>query len=69
MFAHMLHACGVGCACIAAFPRETPPALGFFEFVHNVRKRGKALLRSLNYWSHKTLESNISDPLLVRQRR
>jgi transposase-like protein len=38
-----------------------PLCLGFFEFVHNVHKRGKALLGALiEYWSHKTLESNMS---------
>src|SRR5262249_34963051 len=36
--------------------------LGFFEFVHNVRKRGKVLLPALiEGWSDKTLESNMSE--------
>ena len=28
-------------------PANLPRSLGFFEFVHNLRRRGKALLRSL----------------------
>jgi hypothetical protein len=28
-------------------PRKTSTVLGFFEFVHNVRRRGRALLESL----------------------
>ncbi len=27
--------------------KNLPLSLGFFEYVHNVRKRGKALLRAL----------------------
>ena len=48
--------------------QETLPlSLGFFEFVHNVRKRGKACCRrSLNSWSRKTLESDKSDFGLFR---
>ncbi len=38
--------------------QELPIYLGFFEFVHNVRKRGKALLGSLvQLLVAKTLES------------
>ena len=41
---------------------KLPLYLGFFEFVHNVRKRGKALLGALiELLVSKTLESNKSD--------
>ena len=30
--------------------KKLPVYLGFFEFVHNVRKRGKALLPALSCW-------------------
>ncbi len=40
--------CAVGCARIRGISQEKLPLyLGFFEFVHNVRKRGKALLGAL----------------------
>ena len=39
--------CAVGCVRIGAFPRKLPFYVGFFEFIHDVRKRGKALLGSL----------------------
>jgi transposase len=44
---------------------KLPLYLGFFEFVHNVRKRGKALLGALiELLAAKTPESNKSVPAL-----
>ena len=40
--------CGVGCARIRGISQEKLPLyLGFFEFVHNIRQLGKALLHAL----------------------
>jgi hypothetical protein len=40
--------CGRGCVRIGGISHEKSPLyLGFFEFVHNVRRRGKALLEAL----------------------
>jgi len=36
-----------GCAASRHFARELASIFGFFEFVHNVRRRGKALLGAL----------------------
>jgi len=38
------HLCGVGCVRSGLSQENLPLYLGFFAFVHNVRKRGKALL-------------------------
>ena len=65
MFAHMLHACGLAAPALRHFPEKLHLCLGFFEFVLAIASEAKRYwVRSLNYWSHKTLESNISDPLL-----
>ena len=40
--------CAPGSALIAASPKRSSPVyLGFFQFVHNARRRGKALLGAL----------------------
>jgi hypothetical protein len=40
--------CAPGCARTAAFAvKSCPPYLSFFQFVHNTRRRGKALLGAL----------------------
>ncbi|MFQ5561108.1 MAG: transposase, partial [Nitrospinota bacterium] len=47
---------------------KLPVYLSFFEYTHNVRKRGKALLHSLiECWSNKTLESNMSQRKYLRK--
>ena len=40
---------------------KLPLYLGFFEFVHNVRRRGKALLPALLMVSLSSLKSILSD--------
>jgi hypothetical protein len=42
-------------------PETLPLYLGFFEFVHHVRKRGKALLGSWSYSLQKTPDPNKSE--------
>jgi hypothetical protein len=43
-------------------PEKLPLDLGFFDFFHNTRKRGKALLFALSkYISSRSLESIFSD--------
>jgi hypothetical protein len=39
--------CAPGCARIGASRKTSSPYLGFFQFVHNARRRGKALLGAL----------------------
>ena len=55
--------CGVGCARIGAFPKRNSPCTSVSSslFITSESEAKRYLVRSLRYWSRKTLESNMSD--------
>jgi hypothetical protein len=58
------HSCGVGCARIGSFLKRNSRSTWVSSSLcpTSASEAKRCFLRSLSYWSRKTLESNMSDP-------